>query len=335
MKLKLFTTALFLGMLMNINAQDTFSIVAVDTITGEVGSAGASCLDNSAITGGAVIISDIIPGRGAIHTQSYWISANQINAHNKMLEGLSPAEIIDWLVENDVQNQPQRRQYGIVDFDEEGNSRSAAFTGTSCMDWKGHHEGVNYSIQGNILLGQQIIDSMESRFIHTSGTLADKLMAALQGANVVGADSRCTPEGVSSLSAFLRVAKPENDPDSLYLDLNVAETPYGVEPIDELQVLYDEWLNWVGMNKLDAESDGLKLYPNPAKNFINFQVGNAVLEFPLLIQMTDMQGRIVKEMAVDKRFGRMEISGTKNGLYVVSLLVDGKKIENIKVLIDR
>jgi len=194
---------------------------------------------------------------------------------------------------------------------------------------------VNYSIQGNILLGQQIIDSMESRFIHTSGTLADKLMAALQGANVVGADSRCTPEGVSSLSAFLRVAKPENDPDSLYLDLNVAETPYGVEPIDELQVLYDEWLNWVGMNKLDAESDGLKLYPNPAKNFINFQVGNAVLEFPLLIQMTDMQGRIVKEMAVDKRFGRMEISGTKNGLYVVSLLVDGKKIENIKVLIDR
>jgi uncharacterized Ntn-hydrolase superfamily protein len=49
-----------------------------------------------------------------------------------MLEGLSPAEIINWLVENDVQNQPQRRQYGIVDFDEEGNARSTALTGTSC-----------------------------------------------------------------------------------------------------------------------------------------------------------------------------------------------------------
>ncbi len=335
MRLKLFATVLFLGIVLNINAQDTFSIVAVDTITGEVGSAGASCLDNSAITGGAVIISDIIPGRGAIHTQSYWISANQINAHNKMLEGLSPAEIIDWLVENDVQNQPQRRQYGIVDFDEEGNARSAAFTGTSCMDWKGHHEGVNYSIQGNILLGQQIIDSMESRFIHTSGTLADKLMAALQGANVVGADSRCTPEGVSSLSAFLRVAKPENDPDSLYLDLNVAETPYGVEPIDELQVLYDEWLNWVSVNKPDAESKALKLYPNPAKNFIQYQIDRSDLELPIALQMTDLQGRMVNEMPVDKRFGRMDISEIENGLYVVSLLINGKNTENIKIVIDR
>ena len=335
MRLKIFVTVLFLSMLLNITAQDTFSIVAVDTITGEVGSAGASCLDNSAITGGAVIISDIIPGRGAIHTQSYWVSANQINAHNKMLEGLSPAEIIDWLVENDVQNQPQRRQYGIVDFDEEGNARSAAFTGTSCMDWKGHHEGVNYSIQGNILLGQQIIDSMESRFVNTSGTLADKLMAALQGANVVGADSRCTPEGVSSLSAFLRVAKPENDPDSLYLDLNVAETPYGVEPIDELQVLYDEWLNWVSVNSPDAESKALKLYPNPAKNFIHYQINRADLELSIALQMTDLQGRMVNEMPVDKRFGRMDISGIENGLYVVSLLIDGKKTENIKIVIDR
>ncbi|HOI32111.1 MAG TPA: hypothetical protein PLC47_05045, partial [Bacteroidales bacterium] len=80
MRLIPLATVLFFGMLLNVNAQDTFSIVAVDTITGEVGSAGASCLDNSAITGGAVIISDIIPGRGAIHTHSYWVSANQINA---------------------------------------------------------------------------------------------------------------------------------------------------------------------------------------------------------------------------------------------------------------
>lgn len=335
MRLILLATVLFFGMLLDVNAQDTFSIVAVDTITGEVGSAGASCLDNSAIAGGAVIISDIIPGRGAIHTQSYWLSANQVNAHNKMLEGLSPAEIIDWLVENDVQNQPQRRQYGIVDFDEEGNARSAAFTGTSCMDWKGHHEGVNYSIQGNILLGQQIIDSMESRFIHTSGTLADKLMAALQGANVVGADSRCTPEGVSSLSAFLRVARPENDPDSLYLDLNVAETPYGIEPIDELQLLYDEWLNWVSMNEPEAESKAFQLYPNPAENFIHYQFIRADLVFPVTLQITDLQGRLLDEMIIDKRFGRMDISGIKNGLYLGSLIIDGKKAESIKIVIDR
>ena len=69
-----------------INSQDTFSIVAVDTITGEIGSAGASCIDESQIEGGALIISDVIPGRGAIHTQSYWNVSNQLNANNRMVE---------------------------------------------------------------------------------------------------------------------------------------------------------------------------------------------------------------------------------------------------------
>ena len=50
----------------------TFSIVAIDTLTNEVGSAGASCIGNS------VIISDIHPNLGAIHTQSYYLQYNHI-----------------------------------------------------------------------------------------------------------------------------------------------------------------------------------------------------------------------------------------------------------------
>ncbi|MGB5530999.1 MAG: DUF1028 domain-containing protein, partial [Ignavibacteriaceae bacterium] len=85
-----------------IYSQDTFSIVAVDTITGEIGSAGASCV--GPIGGiGAFILSDVIEGIGAIHTQASYLTQNQQNAHNKMLEGLSPQQIIDWLVTNDVQ----------------------------------------------------------------------------------------------------------------------------------------------------------------------------------------------------------------------------------------
>ena len=94
----------------NIYSQDTFSIVAVDTVTGEIGSAGASCIDASQIEGGALIISDVIPGRGAIHTQSYWNSTNQQNAHNRMVEGMSPEEIIQWLTTHDSQNNPAVRQ---------------------------------------------------------------------------------------------------------------------------------------------------------------------------------------------------------------------------------
>ena len=61
-------------------------------------------------------------------------------------------------------------------------------------------------------------------------------MAAMQGANVIGADTRCFDEGTSSLSAFLRVAMPNDHPDTIHLDLNVAGTLPGVEPIDELQI---------------------------------------------------------------------------------------------------
>ena len=213
----------------------TFSIVAVDLNNGQVGSAGASCI------GGSIIISDIHPGVGAIHTQSYWSGYNQIMASNLMDSGLSPDEIISYLIENDVNNNPSIRQYGIVDIYEGG--RSAAYTGENCMDYKNHILGINYAIQGNILLNEQVLINIENNFNTTIGTLSDKLMAALQGANIPGADSRCLDNGTSSLSAFIRVAEPFDEPDNFLLDLNINNTNNNQEPIDLLQDLYNEWLN--------------------------------------------------------------------------------------------
>ncbi|MBC22174.1 MAG: hypothetical protein CMG54_04870 [Candidatus Marinimicrobia bacterium] len=211
----------------------TFSIVAVDIENGIVGSAGASCI------GGSIIISDIHPGVGAIHTQSYWSGYNQIMASNMMDLGLTPDEIIDYIVENDVSNNPAIRQYGIVDIYDGG--RSAAYTGSNCMDYKDHILGPNYAIQGNILLDENVLLSMEQNFNQTIGTLSDKLMAALQGANIPGADSRCLDNNTSSLSAFIRVAKPLDEEGDYYLDLNINNTSNGVEPIDLLQELYNQW----------------------------------------------------------------------------------------------
>ena len=213
----------------------TFSIVAVDLNNGQVGSAGASCI------GGSIIISDIHPGVGAIHTQSYWSGYNQIMASNLMDSGLSPDEIINYLIENDVNNNPSIRQYGIVDIYEGG--RSAAYTGENCMDYKNHILGTNYAIQGNILLNEQILINIENNFNNTIGTLSDKLMAALQGANIPGADSRCLNNDTSSLSAFIRVAEPFDETDNFLLDLNINNTSNSQEPIDLLQDLYNEWLN--------------------------------------------------------------------------------------------
>ena len=226
----------------------TFSIVAIDPETGEVGSAGGSCI------AGSIIISDIHISQGVIHTQSYYHPTNQNNASNYMNQGYSPQEIINYLTDNDVSNNPGIRQYGIVDL--ENNGRSASFTGETCSDWKGHLNGSTYAIQGNILLGPEILDEMEQNFLNTNGPLSHKLMSALQGANVPGADTRCLDEGISTLSSFIRVAKPEDIPNNIYLDLNVNsvtthhnQTGQWIDPIDSLQTLYDGWVQ----NQIDSE----------------------------------------------------------------------------------
>ena len=63
----------------------------------------------------------------------------------------------------------------------------------------------------------------------------------MQGANIPGADSRCLDNNTSSLSAFIRVAKPLDEEGDYYLDLNINNTSNGVEPIDLLQELYNQW----------------------------------------------------------------------------------------------
>ena len=216
--------------------EDTFSIVAVDPITNEVGSAGASCI------AGSIIISDIHPRLGAIHTQSYWTGSNQNYASSLMDLGYSPNEIIEELILNDSGNNSTIRQYGIVDLIDGG--RTAAFTGDNCSDYKGHILGDTYAIQGNILLGNEILENMEEEFINAEGNLAEKLMASLQGANVPGADTRCLEDSLSSLSAFIRVAKHNEVETNYYLDINVNNVdfiPYHIDPIDSLQVLFDDW----------------------------------------------------------------------------------------------
>jgi uncharacterized Ntn-hydrolase superfamily protein len=299
------TILTFLLFALRSSAQDTFSIIAIDTITGEIGSAGASCLDNNQFpgSGGAIIISDILPGKGAIHTQSYWLAQNQANARLKMEEGLAPADVLIWLRQNDPEGAfgTLKRQYGIVDLDPQGHPRSAAFTGSSCLSYKNHKTGANYAIQGNILLGAQILDSMEAHFISATGTLADKLMYALQGANVPGADSRCLSNGTSSLSAFLRVAKPDDATDNLFLNLNVPSLPTGMEPIDSLQLLYNHWKNTV--NTGDPKLVKTLIFPNPAAGEF-FVVWNGA---DGTIQLFNLTGQLLLDSPLQKGENKLSL----------------------------
>ena len=336
MKNILFFILLTFFLNVSLQSQDTFSIIAVDTVTGEIGGAGASCIDENAIPTGVLIINDIIPARGGIHTQAYWQPANQQNAHDRMVEGMSPQEIIDWLVANDVQNNPTIRQYGIVDTDEDGHPRSAAYTGVNCNNYKDHIVGPNYAIQGNILLGQHILDSMEARFLNTEGSLAEKLMAALQGANVPGADTRCLNEGVSSLSAFVRVATEDALPGNWWCDLLVPSTPYGVEPIDSLQVLFDSWLIWTGNeDEPFVQPNRAKVYPNPAKDRFTFSIAKTRGVEEISIQILSLDGRVMDEgeyTGHDITFDCVEYPA---GIYLYRITSDGSTLDAGKISIQK
>jgi uncharacterized Ntn-hydrolase superfamily protein len=320
--MKQLLTFLLLALAFNFaRAQDTFSIVAIDTITGELGSAGASCIGAPQIPQGCYILSDVIPGIGVIHTQASYHQSNQAYARSLMLQQVPPEEMIELLVANDVGGNPAVRQYGIADF-YTGVPRTAAYTGANCLNYKNHIIGPNYVIAGNILLGQQILDSMEARFLATEGELACKLMAAMQGAKVVGADTRCLNAGISSLSAFLRVAKPNDLPNDLYLDLNIPSTIAGIDPIDSLQVLVDIWggceLTYINERE---KNHHIRVYPNPSDGMLNIEFPKKINE-KVHVEILTITGsrlleyRDVSESAIQIRYN------FKPGMYICRILDD-------------
>ncbi|MCY7317544.1 MAG: DUF1028 domain-containing protein [Ramlibacter sp.] len=66
----------------------------------------------------------------------------------------------------------------------------AAFTGTRPDDYKGHLVGKDMVVAGNILVGRETLEAMAAAFESTTGTLADRVMAALEAGQNAGGDRR-------------------------------------------------------------------------------------------------------------------------------------------------
>jgi uncharacterized Ntn-hydrolase superfamily protein len=306
--------------------QDTFSICAVDIVTGEVGSAGASCV--YVPNQGVMIISDVHPGVGVIHTQAWYNAQNQQFAHNLMDEGAHPQYIIDQLVANDAQGDPTIRQYGIVDINN-GLPRTAAYTGVNTDDYKNHIIGGYYTIQGNILLGQEILDSIEARFLGAEGELVCRLMAALQGANVPGADERCLADGTSSIGAFLRVARPDDDENDLYFEINLPSVNEGVDPIDSLQTLVDLWGGCDFTDVAEYRKLNVNIYPNPASNIVHFALSGKRDFKASTLMIYDKYGHLlIKREGIKETSISLDITDYAAGLYFYRFdFRDGKKVQ--------
>jgi uncharacterized Ntn-hydrolase superfamily protein len=157
----------------------TFSIVARDSITGELGVAVASRF---------FAVGSVVPWAkadvGAVATQSYANTSFGWRGLELLEKGKTPPEVVQTLITSD--DDPLRRQLGIVSAD----GKSATYTGEKCLAWAGGRSGPNYAIQGNILASEEVVTAMEKTFLETKGTLADRLYAALLAGDAKGGDSR-------------------------------------------------------------------------------------------------------------------------------------------------
>jgi uncharacterized Ntn-hydrolase superfamily protein len=199
----------------------TFSIIGYDPVTKETGIA----VQSKFLSVGAVV-PWAEAGVGAVATQSFANTSFGPRGLTYLKEGKPPEEVIELLVKNDEDK--DLRQFAVMDAD----GMTAAFTGDACYDWAGHTQGTYCSAQGNILVSEETVQSMVSAFENTEGSLAERLLEALDQGQQAGGDSR------GKQSAALFIVQEEGGyggyNDRKY-DLRVDDH---LEPIKELKRLY-------------------------------------------------------------------------------------------------
>ena len=157
-------------------------------------------------------------------------------------------------------------------------------------------------------------------------------MAALQGANVAGADSRCLNEGVSSRSAFIRVAKPEDEEGSFYLDLEVPFTPFGQEPIDALQQQFDTWL-LTNRSDLEVIPNTFQVFPNPASTIIRIQ---SPVSSAFQLKVYTIHAQICFEKQFDSQSIQLDVSEWCGlGTYILQFQnLKGELLQSHKIIVN-
>ena len=157
----------------------TYSIVAIDEETGELGVA----VQSHWFSVGS-IVSWAEAGVGAIATQSLVNVSFGPRGLDLLKQGKTAQEAIDELITSDEGR--DFRQLAIVD----AQGRVATHTGKKCIADAGHKQGKNYSVQANMMLNKKIWPAMAKAFENSIGPLAERLLTALKAAEAAGGDIR-------------------------------------------------------------------------------------------------------------------------------------------------
>ncbi|MFC2158514.1 DUF1028 domain-containing protein [Acidobacteriota bacterium] len=239
----------------------TYSIVAYDKVTGQLGAAVQSHWFS---------VGSIVPwvesGVGAIVTQSFVEVSYGPLGLNLLRAGKSAKEALTALVT--VDKNEAVRQVAMVD----AQGRTAAHTGKGCIPEAGQYVGDGFSCQANMMLNNTVWKAMAQAFENTPGELADRLMAALEAAQLEGGDIR------GKQSAALIVVSGKSSgvwwKDRIY-DLRVEDHP---EPVQELKRLLKLNKAYLHMNEgdefltdnkipeaMEAYSKAMKMFPDNAE----------------------------------------------------------------------
>jgi len=218
--------------------KSTFSIVATDHVTGEIG---------CAVQSRYFAVGNVVPwakaGVGAVATQAAGVAAfgPRILALLE-LERLLPEAAIAAALADDEQR--ETRQLGVVRAD----GASAAHTGSECNSWAGHRTGAGYAVQGNILAAEDVVLDMERAFLRSTGSLAERLVTALEAGQAAGGDSRGQQSAAVVVERPGAAAETREGIDRV-CDLRVDDH---AKPIDELRRLLGIHLRWDALRRASA-----------------------------------------------------------------------------------
>lgn len=195
----------------------TFSILAFDARTGELGAAVAS---RSLAVGGTVVYSRF--GVGMVNTQNHAHLVTGQHVLDAMEAGASPRAALDEVLARTAD--AERRQLIAADL----HGRVGAWTGPACDGAKHERVGEGCVAAGNTLAKSRVVDAMVLAFEAASGGLAERLLTALEAGQDAGGDRR------GRQAAAIRVVPPRTSLTAINVDLRVDDHP---EPLEELRRL--------------------------------------------------------------------------------------------------
>jgi uncharacterized Ntn-hydrolase superfamily protein len=204
----------------------TFSICAIDPATGQ---SGAGVTTRVPFVGRAV--PHVRAGIGAVCTQASTVVEYGPRGLDLIAKDVEPQAVLQQLLADDAQR--ESRQVGLIDM----KGRAAAHTGKNNGNWAGSRQGLNYTVQANIMVGPEVVEAVAADFESTEGTgmpLAERMILAMEAGQAKGGDRRWG----NLQSAAIKIADPNNPGrggDHIALAIEVGEH---AEPVGEMKRVY-------------------------------------------------------------------------------------------------